>query len=195
LTTVYRFCAQSGCADGWQPFSGLLPGSDGNLYGTTYNGGNSSSAGTIFKISKGGTLTTLYSFCSQPNCTDGQGPVGKLVQATNGTIYGTTVGGGANDICKDLQGGSCGTVFSLDVGLGPFVKTEPGFGKVGTPVTILGTDLTGATSVSFDGVAAAFTIVSPAEITTTVPSGAASGTVSVVTTGGTLLSSLPFRIT
>ena len=123
-----------------------------------------------------------------------KGPWEDSVQATNGTIYGTTVGGGATDTCTDLQGGACGTVFSLDVGLGPFVKTEPGFGKAGTPVSILGTDLTGTTSVTFQGVAAAFTVVSPTEIATTVPSGAASGTVSVVTAGGTLLSSLPFRI-
>jgi len=58
-------------------------------------------------------LTTLYSFCSQGGCTDGDRPLAGLVQATNGDLYGTAEYGGAN---KD------GTVFNLSVGLGPFVK-------------------------------------------------------------------------
>lgn len=64
---------------------------------------------------------------------------------------------------------------SLSVGLGPFVKTRPGFGKAGKAVTILGTDLNGATSVTFDGAGAVFEVVSSSEITTTVPAGAGSG--------------------
>ena len=87
-----------------------------------------------------------------------------------------------------------GTVFSLSVGLGPFVETQPTYGKVGAVVKILGTDLTGATSVSFNGTAAAFTVVSTSEITTTVPAGATSGTVQVVTPSGTLSSNVPFRV-
>ena len=52
--------------------------------------------GTVFKITPSGTLTTLYSFCSQTACTDGAYPVAGLVQATNGDFYGTTYGGGAS---------------------------------------------------------------------------------------------------
>jgi len=78
--------------------------------------------------------------------------------------------------------------------LGPFVETRPNYGKVGAPVEILGSDLTGTTSVSFGGVAAAFTIVSATEITTTVPAGAATGTVQVITPRGTLSSNVPFRV-
>ena len=69
-----------------------------------------------------------------------------------GTSTGQRDDGGAN--------GNCGTVFSLSVGLGPFVETQPTSGKVGAAVKILGTDLTGATSVTFNGTAAAFTVVS-----------------------------------
>ena len=87
-----------------------------------------------------------------------------------------------------------GTVFSLSVGLGPFVETQPTSGKVGAAVKILGTDLTGATSVSFNGTAAVFTVVSASEIAATVPAGATTGTVQVVTPSGTLSSNVPFLV-
>src|ERR1022692_5010389 len=95
LTTLHRFCSQSGCTDGDYPTAGLVQATNGGLYGTTYGGGTNS-AGTIFKITPGGTLTTLYSFCPQTNCTDGLGPQAGLVQAANGDLYGTTQSGGAN---------------------------------------------------------------------------------------------------
>lgn len=69
------------------------------------------------------------------------------------------------------------------MGLGPFVNTQTTSGKVGATVKILGTDLTGATSVTFNGTAATFTVVSKSKIKTTVPSGASTGTVQVVTPG------------
>lgn len=65
-----------------------------------------------------GTLTTVHSFDS----TDGQFLPGGLIQATDGKFYGMTNGGGAN---------GDGTIFSLSVGLGPFVETLPILGKVG----------------------------------------------------------------
>jgi hypothetical protein len=100
-------------------------------------------------------------------------------------FYGTAEGyGSAGD----------GTVLSLSVGLGPFVETQTTSGKVGAAVKILGTDLTGATSVSFHGTAAVFTVVSPSLITTTVPTGATTGKVEVVTPRRTLSSNVPFRV-
>src|ERR1019366_7834316 len=97
LTTVYSFCSQSGCADGDDPVAGLVQATDGNFYGTTdYGGaGKYGSGGTVFKITPSGKLTTLYSFCSQSRCTDGEYPYAALVQATNGDFYGTTYVGGA----------------------------------------------------------------------------------------------------
>ena len=188
LTTLYSFCTQSGCPDGANPYAGLVQANDGNLYGTTTFGGANAGggyAGTVFRITPGGTLTTLYSFCSQTNCADGAGPFDGLVQDTNGDFYGTTYGGGTHDD---------GTVFRLSVELGPFVKTLPTSAKVGKAVKILGTDLTGATSVSFNGTAAVFTVVSSSLITTTVPAGATSGQVQVMTPSGTLSSNVPFRV-
>src|ERR1035441_10397338 len=184
LTTLYNCCSQSGCTDGEGPRAGLVQATNGDFYGTT-DGGGSNNGGTVFKITPSGTLTTLYTFCSQSGCTDGASPNAGLVQDTNGDFYGTTANGGAN-------GG--GTVFRLSVGLGTFVAPRPPYGKVGAAIKILGTNLTGATSVSFNGTAAVFTVVSPSLITTTLPAGASSGKVQVVTPSGTLSSNASFLV-
>ncbi len=184
LTTLYNVCSQSGCPDGNYLYASLIQATDGNLYGIMDVGGANGS-GTIFKITLSGTLTTVYNFCSQRGCPDGQYPSGALVQDTDGNLYGTTADGGANGY---------GTVFCLSVGLGPFVETEPTAAKVGATVRILGTNLTGATSVNFNGKAATFTVVSSSEITTTVPAGATTGEVQVATPSGTLLSNVLFRV-
>jgi len=183
LTTLYNFCSQSGCTDGEQdshPAAGLVQATDGNLYGTTPAGG-ADGYGTVFKITPGGTLTTLHSFES----TEAASPEAALVQDTNGSFYGTSPWGGAY---------SDGMVFSLSVGLSPFVETLPTSGRVGTAVKILGTNLSGATRVSFNGKAAFFKVVSNSEITTAVPAGATTGKVKVVTPSRTLLSNVPFRV-
>jgi|HubBroStandDraft_6_1064221.scaffolds.fasta_scaffold140655_2 uncharacterized repeat protein (TIGR03803 family) len=103
LTTLYSACSQSGCPDGNYLYEPLIQAKDGNMYGIMQIGGAHDS-GTIFKITLSGALTTLYSFCSQPACADGQYPAAALVQATNGTLYGTTADGG---------GHGDGTVFSI----------------------------------------------------------------------------------
>jgi uncharacterized repeat protein (TIGR03803 family) len=189
LTTLYAFCAGALCTDGESPEAGLIQATDGNFYGVTYNGGGEF-GGTIFSITASGALTTLYAFCSQSGCTDGANPSGTLVQDTNGEFYGTTYQGG-NSTCTS----GCGTVFSLSMGLGRFVETQTASGKVGAAVKILGTNLTGAMSVTFNGTAAAFTVVSSSEITTTVPVGARTGTVDVTVPSGTLKSNKKFSVT
>ena len=72
-----------------QPYAGLVLATDGWFYGTTAQGG-ANTWGTIFKMSSKGTLRPLYSFCAQPNCSDGVFPLFGLVQASNGNFYGTT---------------------------------------------------------------------------------------------------------
>ena len=106
LNTLYSFCSQPGCADGAAPLAGLVEGNDGNLYGATGYGG-ANLKGTVFKITLGGALTTLYNFCSQQNCADGANPVAALIQAIDGNFYGTTVWGGASG------GPGGGTVFKI----------------------------------------------------------------------------------
>jgi uncharacterized repeat protein (TIGR03803 family) len=188
LTTLYSFCGAIpvGCPDGEFPQSTLVLGTDGNLYGTTdAAGGPSSSAyGTLFQMTTGGALTLLYVFCETSPCTDGGIPQGGLMQSTNGTFYGTTLG----------ATGSVGTVFSLSMGLGPFVEPQTTTGKAGASVNILGNDLKGATSVTFNGTSAEFSVVSQSLITATVPAGATTGTIEVVTSSSTLSSNVPFRV-
>ncbi|SPE34311.1 exported hypothetical protein [Acidobacteriia bacterium SbA2] len=112
LTTLYNFCAQTGCPDGLWP-NALMQATDGNFYGTTLDTGGYD-AGTVFQIRPDGTLTTLYSFCAQTNCTDGGYPHAGLMQATDGNFYGTT-GGYVSPNCQGFRGG-CGTVFKITPG-------------------------------------------------------------------------------
>jgi uncharacterized repeat protein (TIGR03803 family) len=60
---------------------------------------------------KAQTLTTLYNFCSQASCTDGNQPLATLAQGTDGNFYGTTAAGGSGADCKIF--GGCGTVFKI----------------------------------------------------------------------------------
>lgn len=193
LTTLHAFCAVSGCTDGAEPQAGVLEPAGGDFYGTPYFGGASNCygvCGTLFRITPSGALATLHTFCGQSGCADGANPYAGLVQAAGGDLYGATAGGGAP--CSPSSG--CGTLFSLSVGLGPFVETRPAAGKAGQTVEILGTNLTGASSVSFNGTPAVFHMVSISLIATTVPADAGSGTVQVVTKSGTLSSNVPFRV-
>jgi uncharacterized repeat protein (TIGR03803 family) len=91
-----------GTTDGMNPAAGLIQGSDGNFYGTTYYGGTSD-LGTVFRMDSSGTVTVLHSFSGQP--LDGADPKADLMQGSDGNFYGTTVFGGANDV---------GTVFKMD---------------------------------------------------------------------------------
>jgi len=95
LTTLYHFCSQVECADGGVPQSGLVLGTDGNLYGSTTFGGVHN-AGTLFRITPQGLLTTLYNFCAQPGCGGGYGTNQALIQGTDGNFYGAAPSGGRN---------------------------------------------------------------------------------------------------
>jgi len=192
LTTLYNFCSLSDCADGTQAFGGLIQATDGYLYGTTAYGGNTANFGTIFRITTGGTFTTVYSFCPVVNCTDGGFPMAGLVQGTNGTFYGVTSNGRVSD-CPDY---GCGTVFSLSVGLHPFVALQTTSGKEGAQIGILGQGFTSSSVVKFGGVqATTITRTGATFIKATVPAGALTGAVTVATGSATLTSSQTFRVT
>ena len=107
FTDLYNF---QGIPDGGNPYATLIRDTAGNLYGTTYAGGNFDSTGicnysgcgVVYKLDTSGNETPLYSFSGTP---DGQAPVGSVVTDVAGNFYGTTAYGGANGY---------GTVFMLN---------------------------------------------------------------------------------
>lgn len=109
---LYSFCSQKKCVDGANPYTGLVQAKDGTFYGTTFAGG-AHGHGTVFRITNGGTLTTLYSFCSQKKCADGADSIAGVIQATDGDFYGTTSKGGANNWGTIFQITSSGALTTL----------------------------------------------------------------------------------
>jgi len=104
LTTLHSFCSDSPCLDGSTPGAGatwangssaLIQGGDGNFYGTAESGG-AGSGGTVYQMTPSGTLTTLYNFCFESSCSDGY-QIFALIQGSDGSFYGTTRYGGANN--------------------------------------------------------------------------------------------------
>jgi len=183
LTTLYSFCALTNCTDGFGPSAGVIQATDGNLYGTTSSGG-SNSHGTIFRFTSAGKFSTVYSFCSQASCADGALPMGGLIQDTNGLLDGVTSSGGLY---------YWGISYTVSLGVPPFVRATPNSGKVGSRITLTGPDFSAATSVSFNDVPAAFTLVG-SHLSATVPSSATSGKISVVTANGVVNSAVAFKV-
>ena len=91
--------------DGVGPVAGLAQGTDGDFYGTTAAGGAFGGAGTVFKITSTGTLTRLHTFTNP----DGRIPVAPLIQATDGSFYGTTTAGGTAGFNTAVHG----TIFKI----------------------------------------------------------------------------------
>ena len=119
ITTLYTFGTVndgSGDAlDGANPVAGLIQGADGSFYGTTSYGGvndvSSGGDGTVFQILTNGTLNVLHSF----DFSDGATPDAGLIQAPDGSLYGTTASGGS---------GSSGTAFQITTN-GAFTSLYP----------------------------------------------------------------------
>ena len=108
-SVLYSFTGTGG--DGAEPMAGLVQDAQGNLYGTTEDGG-AYGFGTVFELNTTGKETVLYSFCSALNCADGIVPWAGLVRDAQGNLYGTARFGG--DLACGATGDGCGTVFKLD---------------------------------------------------------------------------------
>jgi uncharacterized repeat protein (TIGR03803 family) len=177
FTTVYNFM---GIAT-YQTV-GLFPASDGNLYGTTPESGSCGDGeGLIYSVNQSGVFTSVY----EGGCEFGS-YAGGVFQATNGEFYGVYSFEGQNGV---------GELYSLDTGLAPFVAFVLPVGRPRQTAQILGQGLTGTTSVTFNGVAAAkFSVVSDTYMTAVVPVGATTGAVVVATPAGNLTSNVSFRI-
>jgi uncharacterized repeat protein (TIGR03803 family) len=116
ITTLASFNGSNGA----DPLGGVIEDSSGNLFGTTYDGG-ASSDGTLFEVAAGsGAITTLASF----NGSNGELPQGRLVEDSNGNLFGTTTLGGAfgNGTLFELAAGSStiSTLVSFNVSNGEF---------------------------------------------------------------------------
>jgi uncharacterized repeat protein (TIGR03803 family) len=111
-TMLYTFTG----ADGEFPLGNVIRDRAGNLYGTTFNGGDlsacdGSGCGTVFKVDKSGRETVLYSFTGG---TDGAYPATGLVRDEAGNLYGTTHGGGDISVSACSFNPGCGVVFKVD---------------------------------------------------------------------------------
>jgi uncharacterized repeat protein (TIGR03803 family) len=96
-TVLYSF---TGKTDGAWPSAGLVIDSSGNLYGSTYERGDSScnsggGCGTVFEINSNGKFSVLHTFTGAPS--DGNGPTATLLMDAAGNLYGTTVSGGKDN--------------------------------------------------------------------------------------------------
>lgn len=155
--------------------SGFSPGSGKVGTAVTITGANFTGATAVrFNGTNASTFTVLSA--TQISATVPSG-------ATSGTISVTTPGGMATS-------GS-----SFTVVLPPAISSfTPSSGRVGTAVTITGSNFTGATQVTFNGVSAPFTVLSSTTIVTGVPTGASTGRIRVTTAGGTATSSSNFSV-
>jgi len=91
---IYSFCSNSGCSDGSYPASGVVFDTAGNLYGTTFSGGDYG-GGTVFELMPNNGMWTEKVLHSFGEGNDGTGPEAGLVIDANGNLYGTTFFGGA----------------------------------------------------------------------------------------------------
>jgi uncharacterized repeat protein (TIGR03803 family) len=178
LTTLFNFHESDFYTLGYKPSAAIIQATDGNFYGGSLR--------TLWQMTPAGNMTELHDAAKSPGGT----PSSTLFQHTTGLMFGTSYGGGSPKCV-----GGCGSVYSLDVGLGPFVRILPvqSASVAGTTIGILGQSLAGASRVSFAGTPAQFTVVSNTFITATVPVGATSGPVVVNVGGSSVSSNVAFR--
>jgi uncharacterized repeat protein (TIGR03803 family) len=167
--------------DGQTPDAGLVQANDGNFYGVASAGGTLG-YGTIFKVTSTGTFSVVYNFEN----THGAAPEVTLFQHTNGILYGDTDSGDSHGY---------GVFYSLNIRAAEFARLQPTSGKVGSSVGVFGQGFTGTKAVSFNGVNATPLSVTDTYLTVTVPSGAKTGTVTVVRPSGNLNSLQQFKVT
>ena len=133
VTVLHSFTGSGAGGTGSNPVTGLIQGSDGNFYGTTQVGGMND-LGTIFRMDGNGVVTVLHSFTGSGAGGTGSNPVARLIQGSDGNLYGAAEGGGANGI---------GTIFRVNLSL-PTDGTAPETTILTNPAA-----LTNSTSATF----------------------------------------------
>jgi hypothetical protein len=185
------------------------PGATSGPITVTAPAGSATSASSFSVVNP--PAITSFSPTSGPAGTtvtiSGSGFTGATAVAFNGVAAGFTVtsdtaiqatvpsSATTGLISVSAAGGTASSASSFAVVSPPAITSfSPGSGPAGTTVTISGTNFTGATAVTFSGVAASFKITSNTAIQATVPPGAASGPISVSTPAGTATSASSFAV-
>lgn len=140
FATLFNFTSQSNGP--YYPYTSLVQGPDGALYGTTLKGGTSN-MGTVFRLTLAGTMTVMHNF-SGP---DGDSPEGALIFGVDGALYGTTLIGGANDrgvIYKITTGGTYTQLYTF-----PALSTT--FNSVGLATNLPGANPRAGLTLGQDG--------------------------------------------
>src|SRR5207244_12503099 len=106
----FTYLLQETTNKGLFPIAALVQGSDGNVYGTTSDGG-ANYAGTVFKMTPPGALTILVEFTGNATSNKGAYPAAGLAQGSDGNFYGTTAYGGIGFDGQPYRGN--GTVFKM----------------------------------------------------------------------------------
>ncbi len=165
FTVLVNLTGTTSTAYGSNVQAAMIQGLDGNFYGVC-GGGGAGTFGTVFKMTPAGTFTTLVSFTGTTGAALGSTPLGTLVQATDGTLYGTTSTSGAS---------ANGTIFSCTTA-GVLTTLQNFTGSTGA---VLGSNCQGSLAFGSDGLLYGVTVSSGT---------ASSGTLFKITTAGTFTS-------
>ena len=210
-STLYSFCPVSGCKDGFLPQTALMQHTNGKLYGATESGGTSVNGGEFFSLDVGlGPFINIVLLSGKAGSTAqilGQGFTGTTSVKFNGVAATFTVVSDTYLTAKVPTTASTGIVTVVTPAktltsyrtfkVTPAITAiSPLSGKVSAMVTITGSGLSGASKITFGGVAAtAFKVDSGTQITAAVPAGAKTGKVVVTTAGGAATSAATFTVT
>lgn len=183
FTTLVQFTGTVAPALGSSPKGALVQLSDGNFYGTTVSGGTAGGNGTFFQMTPAGVLTTLVNFTGTTGTAPGTGPQGALVAGVDGTLYGTTSGGGLYNQGTVFKVSTIGLLTTL-VNL----NSPPVFSKLvqGSEGTFFGTTTGGGTALGYGTFFNASIDGAPAILSQLPP---VSGTSAITSRGGLLLGS------
>ncbi|HLW84977.1 MAG TPA: choice-of-anchor tandem repeat GloVer-containing protein [Candidatus Sulfotelmatobacter sp.] len=205
LTTLHSFDG----TDGEYPFAGLVQDTNGDLYGAT-GGGGAKNDGTVFSLSvglspfavirsssgkEGAKIGILGQSFGSSSVVGFGGVAATTITLTGSTYISATVPAGALTGSVTVTTGATTLTSSQTFKVLPTITSIPASGSVGTPVAITGTGLTQATKVTFGGVkATSFTVNNDTQVTATVPTGAKTGKIAVITKGGSASSKTSFTV-
>ena len=197
-------------AHGSTPYSQPLLHTNGKIYGLTYQGG-AHNDGVLYSLANGLKTFVAPVVLKGAKVGAGVGILGQNLSTTTQVLFGTTPATftlGANGFMTvhPAAGSTTGIITVKESGgnlLSPqkfkiipsITSFTPTDGAAGTQVIITGMSFTGATAVKFaTGKVATFTVNSDTQVTATVPTGAITGTIQVVTPGGTAVSTTMFTV-